>query len=597
MSDEQTWRLDDLYRGPDDPAIAADLTRLHQEARTFAERYRGRVASLAPAELRDALVMLEELHEGLARVRTFASLLFAADTLDPRHQALLARVREALTDIQTELLFFDLELRRMPQERAAALVAAPELADYGHHLAVVRSFAPHTLSEPEERIITQLRQTGTSAWSQLYAEVTSGLRFAVTLNGTVKELTDAETRALRSSPDRALRRQAHEVLLSTYERHAHVLTFTFNTLLQEHRLIYSLRRYRDPLEPTALENEFTTEFIERLLRVTEEHYGLVADYYRLKARRLGLDGDFWSYDLLAPYEDEERRFTWAEAQTLVHDAYAAFHPALGALVHDFYAGRWIDPLPRHGKRGGAFCLGGTPRGHPYVLLNFTGRLEDVFTLAHELGHGVHYALARRQRLLNFEPTIPMAEVASTFGELLLAEHLRRQEVGAALHVRLLAMLIEDVIATVFRQAMYTRWEQRAHARRAAGLVTADEYGALWQEGLAQLYGDAVRFAPVDRWGWITIPHFVHYRFYCFSYVFGHLLALALLRRALDEGPAFAERYLALLAAGGSDRPEVLLAQVGVDPWAPGFWEHGFATVAEWLAQFRVGLAPGSAARG
>lgn len=202
---------------------------------------------------------------------------------------------------------------------------------------------------------------------------------------------------------------------------------------------------------------------------------------------------------------------------------------------------------------------------------------------------MHYALARRQTPFNFEPTIPMAEVASTFGELLLAEHLRRQGVNGGLRERLLTMLIEDVIATVLRQAMYTRWEQRAHARRAAGLVTADEYGVLWQEALAHLYGDAVRFGALDRWGWITIPHFVHYRFYCFSYVFGHLLALALLQRAADEGPAFAQRYLALLAAGGSDRPEALLALVGVDPWAPGFWERGFATAAEWIAQFRAAV--------
>ncbi|MBI4504530.1 MAG: M3 family oligoendopeptidase [Chloroflexi bacterium] len=589
MSDTPTWRLDDLYGGPDDPAIAVDLERLRSEARAFAQRYRDRVATLAPAELAGALVTLEDLYEALSRVRTFASLLFAANTLDARHQALLARVREAATDIQTELLFFDLELRRAPEEHAAALGAAPELAGYRHHLAVVRSFAPHTLSEPEERVIAQLRQTGSAAWSQLYTEVTSGLRFPVTLNGAAKELTDAEARALRSSPDRDVRRQGSDVLLSTYERHAHVLTFAFNTLVQDHRLTYGLRSYSDPLEPTALENEFTAAFIERLLSVTEQHYGLAADYYRLKARRLGLDGDFQSCDLLAPYEHEEQRFTWAEAQALVRDAYAAFHPALGALVQEFYDGRWIDTLPRHGKRGGAFCSGGTPRSHPYVLMNFTGRLEDVFTLAHELGHGVHYALARRQTPFNFEPTIPMAEVASTFGELLLAEHLRRQGVNGGLRERLLTMLIEDVIATVLRQAMYTRWEQRAHARRAAGLVTADEYGVLWQEALAHLYGDAVRFGALDRWGWITIPHFVHYRFYCFSYVFGHLLALALLQRAADEGPAFAQRYLALLAAGGSDRPEALLALVGVDPWAPGFWERGFATAAEWIAQFRAAV--------
>jgi oligoendopeptidase F len=591
VPEHPTWRLDDLYTGPTDPAIDADLRQLRAAATAFAEHHRGRVATLAAADLRAAIVELERLREALAKVRTFASLLFAGNTLDPQHQALLARVREAATEIVTELLFFELELRLAPEAAIDALRAADELAPYRHYLDVVRSFAPHTLSEPEERILTQLHQTGAAAWSQLYAELTSAMRFPVTIDGEVKELTDAEARALRSSPDRALRQQAHEVLFKRYADNAHVLTFVFNTLLHDHRLTFRLRRYGDPIEPTALENEFSPAFIERLLSVTEQHYGLAADYYRLKARRLGLDGDFQSYDLLAPYEQEEQRFTYDEAERLVYEAYASFHPELGRLVRAFYDGAWIDPLPRHGKRGGAFCSGGTPRTHPYILMNFTGRLEDVFTLAHELGHGVHYALARRQTYLNFDPTIPMAEVASTFGELLLARHLREQDVAPGLSDRVLSMLIEDTVATVFRQAMYTRWEQRAHARRAAGLVTADEYGALWQEELRRLYGDAVAFGPLDRWGWITIPHFVHYRFYCFSYVFGHLLALALLKRAEAEGPTFAERYLALLAAGGSDRPETLLAQVGVDPWAPGFWEQGFASLADWIAQFKIRVFP------
>lgn len=591
VPDERTWRLEDLYQSPDDPAIAADLARLRAAAGAFATRYHGRVATLTPAELREAIVALEELYQDLSKVRTYAGLRFAGNTLDAANQALVASVREAATNVHTELLFFDLELRRAPEERIAALRDAPELAGYGHYLHVLRSFAPHTLSEPEERILTQLNQTGPAAWSQLYSEVTSALRFPVAVDGETKELTDAEARALRSSADRELRKQAGEVIFGTYEQNAHVLTFTFNTLLQNHRLTTSLRHYSDPIQPTALENEFTPELIDRLLSVTEQHYGLAQEYYRLKARRLRLEGKLQSYDLLAPYEHEEQRFSYEEAETLARDAYGAFHPALGALAQQFYAGAWIDPMPRHGKRGGAFCSGGTPRTHPYILMNFTGRMDDVFTLVHELGHGVHYALARQQSYFNFDPTIPMAEVASTFGEQLLAIHLRQQDITPALRERLLTTVIEDTIATVFRQAMYTRWEQRAHARRASGLVTADEYGALWQAELGQLYGDAVEFGPLDRWGWITIPHFVHYRFYCFSYVFGHMLALALLKRAEQEGPAFADKYIALLAGGGSDRPEALLAKVGIDPWSPGFWEQGFATVRDWVEQFKIRVFP------
>ncbi|MGE5619713.1 MAG: M3 family oligoendopeptidase [Sphingomonadaceae bacterium] len=587
---EIVWDLRDLYRGLDDPQLEADLAMVGEKAQHFSDRYRGRVAGLTPAELLDALRELEEIHTLLYKPMSYASLAFAAQTQDPQRQALVVRSREAATEVSNRLVFFDVELKAAGDDQYARFLEAPELANYRHHLWQLRQFAPHTLSEPEERLFAQMRLTGASAWSQLYTEITSSLLFPIEVDGERKELTDAEVRALRTRPDRDLRRRAGEALYTVYSANSRVLTYIFNTLFQEHKTVLGLRSYSDPIEPTALSNELSPEVIELLLSTVESHYGLVQEYYRLKARLLGLDGDFWFHDVLAPLQKEERHYDFDEGRGLVLDAFHRFHPRMGEVARLFFDERWIDATPRPGKRGGAFCSGMLPAYHPYVLTNFAGRLEDVFTLAHELGHGVHFYLARGQTPLNYGPTTPMAEVASVFGEILLSSLLRERESDPLMRRSILSGMIEDAIATIFRQVMYTRWEQRAHARRANGVATAEEYSALWMEENARLYGDAVRFADLDRWGWITIPHFVHYRFYCYSYSFGHLLTFALYRKYLEEGEGFVPRYLELLAAGGKDRPERLLESVGLNPLEGGFWEQGFQVLEGLMQEFKTAVS-------
>lgn len=583
---EASWDLSDLYLDPTDPGIEADLSSVGRMAESFADRYRGRVAGMDPPALLEALRQLEEITTLAYRPLGYASLAFAAQTQDPRRQSLLARVREVTTEVFNKLVFFDVELKTVSDQIFAHIISAPELVGYRHHLETLRAFAPHTLSEPEERLFAQMRLTGASAWSQLYTEITSSFRFSVDVDGETKQLTDAEVRALRTRPDRDLRRRAGEALYTVYADNSRVLTYIFNILFQDHKITTSLRSYSDPLEPTALANELSQEVIEVLLSSVEAHYGLVQEYYRVKASLMGLEGDFRFHDVLAPLHKEERRYSFDQGRELVLEAFGRFHPRMARVASAFFDRRWIDAAPRPGKRGGAFCSGMLPAYHPYVLMNFTGRLEDVFTLAHELGHGVHFYLARAQTPLNFSPTTPMAEVASVFGELLLAKLLQDQETDPLMRREILSGMIEDAIATIFRQVMYTRWEQRAHGRRAAGVTTAEEYSALWMEENARLYGDAVAFDPLDRWGWITIPHFVQYRFYCYSYAFGHLLTFALYRKHLEEGDIFTARYLELLASGGKDSPERLLSTVGLDPLEPGFWERGFQVLEELLAEFK-----------
>lgn len=331
-------------------------------------------------------------------------------------------------------------------------------------------------------------------------------------------------------------------------------------------------------------DELSPEMVERLMAVSERHYPLAQRYMRQKARVLGLS-DFASHDLLAPLAKDERNVHFDEGKKLVLDAFRAFAPQFDRIASEFFEKRWIDVPPRVGKRDGAFCSGMLPSLHPYVLVNYNERIEDVSTLAHELGHGIHFYLSRKQTPLNFWATTPMAETASVFAELILMKHLLEAEQNRIVRRNLLAHRIEDVIATVFNQVQYTRWEQRAHDKRREGVVPAEEYSKLWMEERLRLYGDAVRFLPRDRWGWISIGHFVHYRFYCYSYAFGQLLVLALFKQYETEGARFVPKYVDLLSSGCSDTPASLLSKVGIDIREPDFWSGGFKILESLIDEF------------
>jgi oligoendopeptidase F len=342
----------------------------------------------------------------------------------------------------------------------------------------------------------------------------------------------------------------------------------------------------DPVTPTHLDNEVRAETIEVMMSATERHYGVAQEYFRLKAHLLGLPG-MKNTDLYAPLSDASATVGFDEAQQTVLDAFADFAPEFVAAGRDFFRSRWIDAQPRPGKRLGAFCASLGPSTNPYVLLTYTGTSRDMATLAHELGHGVHDRLAAKQRPVNYQPPLPLAETASTFAEMLLTRSLLARERRPAVRQALLCAKIEDTIATVFRQNVLTRFEMAAHARRQVAALTADELCTLWWNENARLYGDAVEMIPSYRWGWSYIPHFIHNRFYCYAYVFGELLVLALYQRYREEGTAFVPAYLDLLRAGGSDAPDVLLRRVGVNVDDPAFWERGFVVVDSLLDELRA----------
>ncbi|MHB8708386.1 MAG: M3 family oligoendopeptidase [Desulfuromonadales bacterium] len=591
MTDPQNirWNLASLYAAVDDPALQSDLAAAKAEAEAFRTAWRGRIveSTLAAKELAEALERYATLQRLALRPYFFAQLLFSGDGGDARHMRLLAEVREAWQEFGEATLFFDLELLRLPQEDFDRLRAAPELAAYGHHLDTLRAHAPYTLSEEVEQALKRKDLTGKEAFVQLFDELSASLRYRFRMPGedAEREVAGEELLALLYHQEREVRERSFATYLDTHGAQALVLTACFNNLLLDHGKEVELRGYPDRMTPTCLSSETSPEMVERMLAVSEAHYGLAREYFAVKRQLLGYE-DLKNTDLYAPLPGVERRFSFAEAWTLVQEAFAGFHPELAAAVRHLPETGRLDVAPRHGKSGGAFCLGLYPGADPYVLLNDTGTLRDATTLAHELGHAAHYVLAGGQNLYHYHPPLPLAETASVFGEMLVTRHLLDREEDRRVRIALLCAKLEEIIATTFRQAMLTRFEQAAHVRRNEGLLTADELCELWLEENARLFGNAVTMIPAYRWGWSYISHFIHARFYCFSYVFGELLVLALYRKYQAEGANFAPRYLELLRAGGSAPPMELLRPLGIDLADPGFWAGGYAVVREMLEELK-----------
>jgi oligoendopeptidase F len=579
-----TWNLEDLYTSPDDPALDADLDAALQQARAFAARTRGMLATLEAAELARALDDLEALEEPVARAGAYAGLLFAADTSEPRHGALLQRVQEKGSQIKNELIFFELEWAGLDDAAAQRLLDDPSLAGRRHFLKALRRYRPHLLSEPEERILEETSNTGRRAFSRLFDEVMGAARFRLETNEGTRELGEEEVLARLYDPEREVRRAAAAALTEGLRQHSRVLTFIFNTLVQDKAVGDRLRRYGDPMQERNLANEIDGETVRALLSACERGVPVVERYYRLKARRLGLER-LYDYDRYAPIATTVTTRSFDEARRIVLDAYGDFAPEMAKIAELFFERRWIDAELRPGKRGGAFSASTVPAVHPYVLLNYTGNLRDVMTVAHELGHGVHQYLSRDRGLFEQDTPLTTAETASVFGEMLVFRRLLSEESDPEVRLALLCGKLEDAFATVFRQVVMTRFEEKLHAaRRGEGELAAPRINELWLEANRPMFGDSVTLSEDYGWWWLYIPHFVHSPFYCYAYAFGELLVLALIRRYDEEGAAFVPRYLDLLRAGGSDEPPALLDHLGVDIRDPGFWNGGLSVLSELVAE-------------
>ena len=575
------WDLEPLVENRGSEGVDAMLTEARERSEAFAERFKGRVGELDVAELTEAMEELGAIHDLAGRAGSYAMLSFALDTADPERGALMQRARELAAAIQTELLFFDLEWNKVPDERAEELLAAPELGSCAHHLRNSRRYLPHQLSEPEERILTETDVTGRSAFQRLFTELASALEIDLPDLDQPASLEEGLSRL--QQPDRDRRREAAEAVTESLGRDLRSRAYVFNTLLQDKATKDRLRSYPHWLASRNLANEASDESVRALIEAVQGRYDLARRWYALKARLLGLERLAF-YDRMAPVSDSDDHIPYGEAEEIVLDCYRTFSPELGATAEEFFTGGYMDGPPRPGKRGGAFCSYTVPSAHPYVMLNYTSRPHDVLTMAHELGHGVHAALARPQGIFQFTTPLTLAETASIFGESIVLERLLERAPGPAERLDLLAGALDGAVAAVFRQVAMNRFEDAIHTeRRESGELSVERFGELWLATQRDLLGDSVDLGDDYGIWWSYIWHFVDMPGYVYAYAYGHLLALSVYRKYEEQGEGFVESYLELLRAGGSRPPEELGAIVGVDLSDPGFWSSGLDLIERQLA--------------
>jgi len=581
---QTAWDLEPLVDGEGEAGVQSRLTDALTRAQAFAERYAGKLDELDSAGLGEAMAELAAIYELVGRAGSYAALRFYTDTATPANGALLQKVQERETAIATTLLFFELEWAALSEERAEELLAGEGLDFCSHYLRNARRYREHLLTEPEEKILTEKALTGAGAWSRLFEELTSAIEVELPEALAVEPvaLDVALSNLMAADPD--VRRTTAEAVTAALEPGLRTRAFLFNTLLADKATDDRLRRYPSWLSARNLSNEASEESVQALIEAVRGRYEIARRWYRLKARLLGVE-KLADYDRMAAVTEDEVTFSFEQGREIVLDCYSSFSPELGALAKRFFDERWIDAPVRHAKRGGAFCAPAVPSAHPYVLLNYTARRRDVLTLAHELGHGVHFALAARQGVFHQSTPLTLAETASVFAETVVFGRLLAEDSSPASRLALLAENLEDTIATVFRQVAMNRFEDLVHtARREQGELSVKHFGELWAESQSDLLGDSVQITDGYRSWWSYVPHFIGSPGYVYAYAYGQLLALSVYQRYEQEGPELVPRYLEMLAAGGSRSPGELGQIVGIDLADPGFWDAGLDLVERQLQE-------------
>jgi oligoendopeptidase F len=577
------WDLETLLDGRS--SVDALLDEADTIAAELATTGRGRIATMSVQDLIAFYRRYAELLDAQGRAGSYAGLKFAGNTADPANGALYAKVQQRSTAVATQLIFVDLEWAEASDEHVAEVLGNPDadLDFVRHHLESSLRWKPHLLSEAEETILTEKDQTGSSAWSRLFDELTSAIELQLpNEDGGVDTVPLEQGLTLLQHPDRARRQAAHAAVTDGLAPGLRTRAFVFNTLLNDKAIDDRLRKYPTWISSRNLANEASDASVQALVDAVVARYDIPQRWYALKAKILGVDR-LADYDRMASVATASSTIQWSAATEVVLDAYSSFSGELAGIVQRFLREEWIDAPPRPGKRPGAFCAYTVPSHHPYVLLNWTGSTRDVSTLAHELGHGVHAYLSRGQGVFQMGTPLTLAETASVFGETVTSNRLLGMIDDPAERLALLAGTIDDSIATVFRQVAMNRFENAVHtARRDEGELAVERFNELWAESQSAMLGDSVEITEGYRSWWSYIPHFIGTPGYVYAYAYGQLLALSVYRRYELGGDDFVPQYLELLRAGGSLNPEELGKIVDCDLADPGFWDGGLAIVEQQL---------------
>ena len=578
-TDLPRWDLSDLFPGPESPELTAALASAAAEARGFASTYQGVLAGLDGNALGAAVARFERLQDDLGRISSYAQLLYAGDMSNSEITRFYQTIQERLTDISSELLFFTLELNRIDEDALAEKLNSPQLAHYAPWLRDIRAFRPYQLPDELEKLLHEKHVAGRAAWNRLFDETMAALRFSI--DG--KELTSSEVLNLLTDRYAETRRRAALALVEVLGKNTRLFALITNTLAKDKEIEDRWRGFKRPVSSRNLANFVEDDVVDALVSAVRAAYPRLSHrYYRLKAKWMGKDRLDW-WDRNAPLPDEQdRTIPWGEAQRIVLDAYNAFSPKLGKIARPFFERPWIDVPPRPGKAPGAFAHPTVPSAHPYLLLNYHGKVRDVMTLAHELGHGVHQVLSAPQGALMADTPLTLAETASVFGEMLTFRALLKSEQDPNRRRLMLASKVEDMLNTVVRQIAMHEYETRVHDERRAGELTAERLGEIWLETQRAALGPALNLTPDYAVFWGYIPHFIHVPFYVYAYAFGDCLVNSLYAVYQEAHEGFAERYLAMLSAGGTKRHKELLAPFGLDASDPGFWAKGLGVLEHFI---------------
>ena len=575
------WSLTDLLPEPVEPAIAAALAELDAGVAAFEVQRERLNDALSPGEFLTLLRQYESLMDRAQRLGAYAYLRFSENTQDQTSLSIRDRLDQALTALENRVLFFSLWLKALSDAEAARL--APSDADLRHFVATARKLQPYTLSEREERVINIKDTNGIEALINLYDMITSAFSFRLEVDGEVKTLTRDQLSGYYRHPSPEVRAAAYQEHYRVYTEHSASLAQIYSHVVRDwHDESLTLRGYPATISPRNLGNDIPDQVVEVLLEVSRRNNSLFQRYFRLKAGWLGLD-KLRRYDIYAPLMPTDRNYDYADGVALILDSLNRFTPQTAEMVQRVIDANHVDAEPRPGKRGGAFCFSVAPDLTPWVFTSYSGKARDLATLAHEFGHAIHGMLAAGHSPLTFHSSLPLAETASVFSEILVTDRLLKEERDPAMRRDLLAYALDDAYATVQRQANFTLFEREAH-RLIQGGATADELCAAYHDNLRDQFGDALEIADEFRWEWISIPHFYHTPFYTYAYSFGQLLVLALYEQYKQEGEAFVPRFLKLLAYGGSAEPYQVLQEAGFDVATPEFWQGGYDALAAMLAE-------------
>ena len=568
------WDLGQLFPGFDSPELQAAFDNVEEQVASF-EGVRDKLNPDMDAETFLEVVRASEATARLAkRIYVFSGLLFAEDTQNQNAQTLMARVQQFGAEMQNRTLFFSLWWKDVDDKNAERLMRAS--GDYRYYLEEMRHFKPHTLTEPEEKVINIKDVTGMGALIPLYSAITNRYVFKLELAGEVKELTRAQLQPYIQGPDADLRAKAYQETFRVFGNDGPILGQIYQARVRDwYNENITLRKFSSPISVRNLYNDVPDEAVEALLETTKRNAKIFQRYFKLKAKYLGVPtGQLRRYDIYAPVAKSDKAFEFDAAANMVLDAFTAFDPQIGELARRVFDQDRLDSEVRKGKRDGAFCASINPGDTPFVLMNYTGRARDVATLAHELGHAIHSMLAAQHSTFTFHSSLPLAETASTFGEMMLTDKLLATETDDAVRRDILFKQIDDAFATILRQVYFALFEREAHALVMKN-ASVDEISAAYLANLQEQFGDSLELSDDFKWEWVSIPHIYNSPFYVYAYAFGQLLVFSLYQQFKAEGDSFKPKYLKILSAGGSEAPAKILGDAGIDIRSAKFWQGGF----------------------